>query len=59
LGRELVAEITARTRGRLFVYVNDAMGPPGWFDLFYDAWGPNAGTATVTVEPIETAQAPR
>jgi uncharacterized protein (DUF2235 family) len=59
LGRELVAEITARTRGRLFVYVNDAMGPPGWFDLFYDAWGRNAGTASVTVEHIETAQAPR
>jgi uncharacterized protein (DUF2235 family) len=59
LRRELVAEITARTKGKLFLYVNDAVGLLGWFDLFYVTWGPNSGKANVKVEPVLTGEAPK
>jgi uncharacterized protein (DUF2235 family) len=36
--------ITARTSGELFVYVNDAVGPPFWRSVFYTN---NRGTAQV------------
>lgn len=48
--RELVAEITARRSGELFLFVNDAVLPiPGYFDLFYRN---NHGRATVSVTRI-------
>jgi uncharacterized protein (DUF2235 family) len=54
--RILTAEITPRSSGELFLYVNDSVvGFPGLFDLFY---GNNRGEATVTVERI-TAPLPR
>jgi hypothetical protein len=43
------AEIVARTSGELFLYVNDAIGPPGLTDFFY---GNNHGSACVTVERV-------
>jgi hypothetical protein len=47
----LVAEITARTSGELFLYVNDAILMwPGATDLFFSN---NSGTGTVTVERIK------
>jgi uncharacterized protein (DUF2235 family) len=55
LRKQLVAEFTARTSGRLYLYVNDAIGPPFWFDSFYTGgFGgyENVGTATVLIEPI-------
>ncbi len=48
--RELVAEMTARRSGELFLFVNDAVLPiPGWFDYFYRN---NHGRAMVSVERI-------
>jgi hypothetical protein len=38
--------ITARTSGELFLYVNDAVGPPFWRDVFYTN---NRGTAQVLI----------
>jgi hypothetical protein len=48
LERELVAEITTRTSGQLYLYVNDAIGIP--FDVFYRRGYANQGTATVCVQ---------
>src|SRR6185436_13831824 len=42
----LRTEITARTTGELFLYVNDGIGPPFAQTLFYDN---NEGTAEVAV----------
>jgi hypothetical protein len=39
----------ARSTGELFIYVNDAVGPPGAEDLFYRY---NVGSACITVERI-------
>lgn len=43
---ELRTVITARTSGELFLYVNDAVGPPFWRDVFY---ANNRGMAQVHV----------
>lgn len=55
LKRQLVAELQARTRGELFLYVNDAViGLPGIVDYFYAGkTGRNSGRADITIEPIE------
>lgn len=46
----LVAEITARRSGELFLFVNDAVLPvPNAWQAFY---GNNTGSAGVTVEPV-------
>jgi uncharacterized protein (DUF2235 family) len=54
LRRELVAELTARTTGELFLYVNDAViGLPGLVDYFYIGKASrNFGTAKIQVETI-------
>jgi hypothetical protein len=31
-----VTEVTPRQTGQLFLFVNDAVGPPGWRSLFYE-----------------------
>jgi hypothetical protein len=49
---KLVAEITARRKGELFLFVNDAVLPvPKSWQYFYNN---NKGTATVTVQPVST-----
>jgi hypothetical protein len=59
LRRELVAELTARTTGELFLYVNDAViGLPGIADSFYvGRWkaGRNVGTAKIKVETVTSS----
>jgi hypothetical protein len=56
LRKELVAELTARTTGELFLYVNDAViGLPGIADSFYvGRWkaSRNVGTAKIKVEAV-------
>lgn len=57
----LRARIVARSSGELFLYVNEAVGPPGWRDVFQRN---NLGTASGTirlvrvgtgvVEPLDT-----
>ncbi len=48
--KTLVAEFTAKTKGELFFYVNDAViFWPGKIDLFY---GNNSGTGILTVERV-------
>ena len=48
--KTLVAEFTARTKGEMFLYVNDAVLLwPGKIDLFY---GNNSGTGILTVERV-------
>lgn len=50
----LHVEITARTRGEIFVFVNDVLNPwPLPRNFYYDN---NEGSATVTVEPLEGNQ---
>ncbi|HJU04078.1 MAG TPA: DUF2235 domain-containing protein [Nitrospiraceae bacterium] len=50
---KLVAEITARRDGELFLFVNDAVLPfPKAWQWFYKN---NRGTATVTVQPVDKA----
>ncbi|MGB4911230.1 MAG: DUF2235 domain-containing protein [Candidatus Dechloromonas phosphoritropha] len=51
----LEARIVARSSGELFLYVNDAVGPPGQYDFFYSN---NQGTAQVTVTQVASASAP-
>ena len=47
---KLVADITARRSGELFLFVNDAVLPvPNSWQYFYNN---NHGTATVSVEPV-------
>jgi len=62
LRRELVAELTARTTGELFLYVNDAViGLPGIADLFYVGKGKagrNFGTAKIKVETVTSSVSP-
>jgi hypothetical protein len=55
LKRELVTEFQARTRGELFLYVNDAViGLPGIVDYFYVGKpGRNSGRADIRIESIE------
>ena len=59
LKRELVAELTARTTGELFLYVNDAViGLPGIADNFYvGRWkaSRNVGTAKIKVETVTSS----
>ena len=56
LRKELVAELTARTTGELFLYVNDAViGLPGIADSFYvgkGKGGRNIGLAKIKVETV-------
>jgi hypothetical protein len=51
--RTLVSEITARSDGELFIFVNDAVfaAPRRW----HFTYGNNEGTAVVTVEPVRRA----
>jgi hypothetical protein len=60
LRRELVAELTARTTGELFLYVNDAViGLPGIADAFYvGKAGRNFGTAKIKVETVTSSVSP-
>ena len=55
LKRQLVAEFQARTKGELFLYVNDAVvGLPGLADTFYvRKRGRNSGRAEIKVERID------
>jgi len=46
---ELSTKLVARSSGELFLYVNDAVGPPGWTRFFYDN---NGGTLQVVVSRI-------
>ena len=47
---KVVTDITARSDGELFIFVNDAvMMIPGWLHYFYDN---NHGTATLSVESL-------
>lgn len=49
--KTLVAEITARRSGELFLFVNDAVLPvPQIWQVFYNN---NSGTATITIEPVD------
>ena len=55
-GTTMMAEITARTTGEFFLYVNDAViGFPVIFDAFYRN---NHGRAHVTVERVRPPNAP-
>ena len=45
--KTLIAEITARSTGKLFIFVNDAVSPFPWWQPSYRN---NEGTAQVTVE---------
>ena len=45
----LRARIVARSSGELFLYVNDAVGPPGWRDVFQRN---NLGTASGTIRLV-------
>ncbi|MDT7837931.1 DUF2235 domain-containing protein [Aquabacterium sp. OR-4] len=56
LNRVLRSRIDARTSGELFLYVNDAVGPPGNPGLFYDN---NRGLARYTVWPLRPKAAPQ
>ena len=62
LRQELVAELTARTTGELFLYVNDAViGLPGIADSFYVGKGKNGrnvGTAKIKVETVTSSASP-
>src|SRR5712691_6200912 len=62
LRRELVAELTARTTGEIFLYVNDAViGLPGIADYFYVGRGKgsrNVGTAKIKVETVTSSTSP-
>jgi uncharacterized protein (DUF2235 family) len=62
LRRELVAELTARTTGELFLYVNDAvLGLPGLYHWFYVGKGKssqNVGTAQIKVETVASSVSP-
>jgi hypothetical protein len=60
LRRELVAELTARTTGELFLYVNDTViGFPGIADSFYvGKAGRNFGTAKIKVETVMSGVSP-
>lgn len=51
----LDTQLVARSSGELFLYVNDAVGPPGWSDFFYLN---NQGTAQVSVSRVAPAAAP-
>jgi hypothetical protein len=54
--RTMTTEITARTSGELFLYVNDAVvGLPGVYDVFYRH---NRGGADVTVERVRAPAVP-
>jgi uncharacterized protein (DUF2235 family) len=49
--KTLVAEITARRNGELFLFINDAVLPaPQIWQVFYNN---NSGTAMVTIQPVE------
>jgi len=50
----LDTEFVARSTGELFLYVNDAIGPPGWSGVYY---ANNTGTATVRVTRKDGAPA--
>ena len=60
LRKELVAELTARTTGELFLYVNDAViSLPGIADYFYvGKAGRNVGTAKIKVETVTSSVSP-
>jgi hypothetical protein len=45
--KTLIAEITARSSGKLYIFVNDAVSPVPWWQPFYRN---NQGTATVKIE---------
>lgn len=53
--QELFVEILARSRGELFLYVNDAV----FFGPWLDAYGNNRGTATVSVQRVDAPPVPK
>ena len=54
---QAVTEITPRQTGQLFLFVNDAVGPPGWRSVFYEnnEPGPKTPAKVIVKEKVVAA----